>query len=189
MDAVEFALAEIEAIKGIIAKIDPAQLEKFAGEITGAKHIFIGGTGRSLLFMKGFAMRLMQTNHKTCLVGDACTPSVRPGDLLIVASGRGTTAVTLELVRKAKLQGARTAVITMNPDAPIPKECHCVVAVSKFSPPAKSDRPEMVFIKENLSGNLVEAAIVLITDGVVANIMKQNGITGETVAYNHANLE
>jgi 6-phospho-3-hexuloisomerase len=189
MNAIEVALAEIEVLKDIIIKTDPVQVEKFVDEVITAKRIFIGGAGRSLLFMKGFAMRLMQTNHKVYLVGDACTPRVQSGDLLIVASGRGTTAVTLELVRKAKSKGARTAVITMNPDAPIPRECNCIVALSKTMPVAEGDRPEMLFIKENLSGNFVEAAIVLITDGVIAGIMKQCGITGEVIADNHANLE
>jgi 6-phospho-3-hexuloisomerase len=189
MNAVEEALAEMAVLKDIIANVDSAETSKLADEITAARRIFVGGAGRSLLSMKGFAMRLMQTNHETYLVGEVCTPSVQPGDLLIVASGRGTTKVTLDLVLKAKSHGARTAVITMNRDAPIPNECHCVVVIPKTPPVAEGENSIITFAKKNLPGNFAEAAITLILDGVTAELMERVGQTGDTINANHANLE
>jgi 6-phospho-3-hexuloisomerase len=189
MNAIETALAEIDVLKEIISHTDALQINGFVDEISSAKRVFIGGAGRSFLSMKGFAMRLMQTNHTAYLVGEVCTPSIQNGDILIVASGRGTTAVTLELVRKAKSHGARTAVITMNPDTPIPRECHCVVVLPKTPPPAKDERAASSFVKKNLPGNFPEAAITLLLDGVIAELMVRKGLTGETINCNHANLE
>jgi 6-phospho-3-hexuloisomerase len=189
MNAIETALAEIDVLREIISKADSGRIKKLIDEISSATRIFIGGAGRSLLSMKGFAMRLTQTNHTAYLVGEVCTPSVQQGDLLIVASGRGTTAVTLELVRKAKSHGARTAVITMNPDAPIPQECDCVVTLPKTPPAAEHEPASLSFVKKNLPGNFPEAAITLLLDGVIVELMERGGLTGETINSNHANLE
>jgi 6-phospho-3-hexuloisomerase len=189
MNAVEVALAEIDELKEMLSKTKPEQTKALAGEIAGAKRIFIGGAGRSLLSMRGFAMRLMQTGFTTYLVGEVCTPSIQSGDLLFVASGRGTTSVTLELVRKAKAHGARTAVITMNEDAPIPKECDCVLVLPRPSPDAPNDSAALSFAKKNLPGNFPEAVIMLSLDGVIADLMERGGLTGEIINKNHANLE
>jgi 6-phospho-3-hexuloisomerase len=189
MNAIETALAEIDVLREIISNTGSDRIEKLIDEISSAKRIFIGGAGRSLLSMRGFAMRLMQTNHTAYLVGEVCTPSIQQGDLLIVASGRGTTAVTLELVRKAKSHGARTAVITMNPDAPIPRECDCIVVLPKTPPIAEHEAAALSFVKRNVPGNFPEAAITLVLDGVIAELMERRELTGETINRNHANLE
>ena len=189
MNAKELALGEIKALEEILSHVDTAQTDQLVREITQAKRIFIGGAGRSLLSMKGFAMRLMQTAHETFLVGEVCTPSVQPGDLLIVGSGSGKTPVTLEVVRKAKSHGARTAVITMHPDAPIPKECDRVVTLLETPPVSHEDSEALAFAKANLGGNFSEAAVTLAMDGVIGQLMKENGQTGETIMFYHANLE
>ena len=74
MNAKEIALGEIKALAEILSHVDTAQTDQLVREITQAKRIFIGGAGRSLLSMKGFAMRLMQTAHETFLVGGGMHP-------------------------------------------------------------------------------------------------------------------
>ena len=97
MTAKQMAQAELVALQQIVDGLKDADTEALEKEIAQAKRIFVGGAGRSLLSMKGFAMRLMQTGHETYLVGEVCTPSVQPGDLLIVGSGSGETKVTLDV--------------------------------------------------------------------------------------------
>ncbi|WP_343210595.1 SIS domain-containing protein [Anaerolentibacter hominis] len=189
MNARDAALAEWNAICEMIGGIDPNETDSLAQEIKKAGRIFIGGAGRSLLSMKGFAMRLMQTGHETYLVGEVCTPSIQPGDLLIVGSGSGNTQVTLDVVHKAKQHGARTAVLTMHPEARIPRACDCVVAIPPIPEVNNPEDRAEVFMKGNLQGNFSEAALTLILDGVVACRMEMDGLTGGLIRKNHANLE
>jgi len=76
MTAKQMAQAELVALQQIVDGVKDADTGALEKEIAQAKRIFVGGAGRSLLSMKGFAMRLMQTGHETYLVGEVCTPSV-----------------------------------------------------------------------------------------------------------------
>lgn len=189
MTAKEISLEELQTLENMICGLDSTQAAALINEIASAKRIFVGGAGRSLLSMKGFAMRLMQTGHQTFLVGEVCTPSIQPGDLLIVGSGSGLTQVTLDVVNKAKNHGARAAVLTMHPDAPIPEACDCVLAIPEIPAVSTQDSEASAFAKKNLAGNFNEAAITLILDGIIGALMHGNSQTGDTIKHYHANLE
>ena len=68
--AKQIAGAELSVLQFMVDGVDEQQLRELVEEIKAAKRIFVGGAGRSLLSMKGFAMRLMQTAHETYLVGE-----------------------------------------------------------------------------------------------------------------------
>jgi len=189
MKAVKAGLEELTVLTEIISGVKEEETSNLVEEIMKANRVFIGGAGRSLLSMKGFAMRLMHVKHITYLVGEVCTPSVQPGDLLIVASGRGTTKVTLDLVRKAKSHGARTAVLTMHPDAPIPQTCDLVLTIPETPAVKVQDSEELSFAKVNLPGNFPELAISVVLDGVIAELMGCENTDGAVLNFMHANLE
>ncbi|MDR0362718.1 MAG: SIS domain-containing protein [Planctomycetota bacterium] len=188
MNAVLYALAEFDVIRRQAAGVDPAACEAFVDELRAARRVFVGGAGRSLLSMKMFAMRLMQTNHAAFMVGEVCTPSIGRGDLLVVSSGKGATPVTLEMVRKARKNGARTALITGNPDGGIAAEADVVLAVPPPSADGE-DAAEAVFMKRNLPGNFFETACIVVGDGLIARIMEREGLDESVIMRNHANLE
>lgn len=188
MTAKDIALSELHTLQEIIKDVKDIELKALMKEINAAKRIFIGGAGRSLLSMKSFAMRLMQTGYETYLVGEVCTPSIQPGDLLIVGSGSGKTEIVLSLVKKAKSHGARTAVLTMHTDSPIALEANCVVAIKKTPPVRDTDEYATVFAK-NMPGNFNEAALILVLDGIIGCLMEEKKQTIETIRYYHANLE
>ena len=189
MNAVDVAVAETKELSVILAGVDPAETTALADEILSANRIFVGGAGRTFLSMRTFAMRLMQIGIECHLVGEVCTPSIYEGDLLAVASISGTTSVTLNVVQKAKLHGARTAVLTANPGAPIPSACDCVVILPRSLDSTNGEDKALVFSKLHTPGNIPEAAVTLILDGVIAELMERQGITGEILLANHANLE
>ena len=60
MTAKQMAQAELVALQQIVDGLKDADTGALEKEIAQAKRIFVGGAGRSLLSMKGFAMRLMQ---------------------------------------------------------------------------------------------------------------------------------
>lgn len=189
MNAVDVSLEEIRALKEMISGIEEEDTRNLIREIQRANRIFIGGAGRSLLSMKNFAMRLMQTKHTTYLVGEVCTPSIQEGDLLLVASGKGHTKVTLELVKKAKGNGARTAVLTQHPEAPVPQAADCIVAIPVTPGGGSDDSNELAFTKKNLPGNIPELAITIVLDGITAALMESDGQDGSVIDFMHANLE
>ena len=189
MEAKNISLEELEAITELIKGTKTEELTALVKEIQKAERIFIGGAGRSLLAMKAFAMRLMQIDLETHLTGEVCTPAVKAGDLLIVASGKGRTGVTLELVKKAKSHGARTAVITQHPEAPIPQQCDCVVGIPLTPEVKPADSVEAEFTKTQMPGNIPEAGIMILTDGIIAKLMEEAGQDGAVIDDRHANLE
>ena len=189
MTAKDIALSELHTLQEIIKDVKDIELKALMKEINAAKRIFIGGAGRSLLSMKSFAMRLMQTGHETYLVGEVCTPSIQPGDLLIVGSSSGKTEIVLCLVKKAKSHGARTAVLTMHTDSPIALEANCVVAIKETPPIRDTDEYATVFAKKNMPGNFNEVALILVLDGIIGCLMEEKKQTIETIRYYHANLE
>ncbi|CCX67369.1 3-hexulose-6-phosphate isomerase [Firmicutes bacterium CAG:791] len=189
MTAKQIAQAELVALNRIIDELNDVDTEALEKEISKAKRIFVGGAGRSLLSMKGFAMRLMQTGHETYLVGEVCTPSVQAGDLIIVGSGSGETKVTLDVVRKARSHGARAVVLTMHGESPIAQTCDRVIVIPGIPAVSTEDDEAAIFVKKNLVGNFFEASVTLVLDGIISALMVQNGQTGEVIRYNHANLE
>ncbi len=186
MNSVEFSLAQIDIVRRQVAGVSPAVCEMLADEMRAARRVFVAGAGRTLLSMKMFAMRLMQTNHPAFLVGEVCTPAVGRGDLLIAGSGSGGTAVTLEVVRKAKKHGARVALITANPEGSIAAEAGIVLAIP---PPPAGDAADAAFMTRNLPGNFFETACLLVADGLIARIMEREELGWADIMRNHANLE
>ena len=189
MNAVECGLAEMDILRRQVEKIDPTACERMVDELQAARRIFVGGAGRSLLCMRMFAMRLMQTNHVAYMVGEVCTPSIGEGDLLVVSSGKGETQVTLEVARKARAAGARVALITANPAGSIAGLADAVLAIPPADPVAEGDAAVVAFMKRNLPGNYYETASIIATDGLIARIMEREGLTHDSVMRNHANLE
>ena len=189
MKAKDISVSEAKMLLKMTEQLKDDELLSLIEAIEGARRIFVGGAGRSLLSMKGFAMRLMQTEHETYLVGEVCTPSIGEGDLLIVGSGSGKTEVTLAVVRKAKMHGARTAVLTQHPDSPIAEECDVVVTVPGTPGEDPADTETDIYGKTNQPGNYAEAALTLTLDGIVGAMMFRNGQDFRTVRRMHANLE
>ena len=189
MNAREISVSEAKMLRKMVEQLRDDELMSLIEAIEGAKRIFVGGAGRSLLSMKGFAMRLIQTEHETYLVGEVTTPAIHEGDLLIVGSGSGKTEVTLAGVKKAKSHGAKTAVLTQHPDSPIANECDVVVTVPGTPADDPSDDETDRYGKTNQPGNYSEAALTLTLDGVVGELMFRRGQDFRTVRKMHANLE
>ncbi len=189
MNARDISVSEAKMLGKMVALLKDDELMGLIEAIEGANRIFVGGAGRSLLSMKGFAMRLMQTEHETYLVGEVTTPAIGEGDLLIVGSGSGKTEVTLAVVKKAKSHGAKTAVLTQHPDSPIAMECDVVVTVPETPADDPSDSETDRYGKVNQPGNYAEAALTLTLDGVVGALMYRSGQDFRTVRRMHANLE
>ena len=96
--------------------VQEGDAEKVVAMILSAPRIFVLGLGRSGLILRMFAMRLMQIGLRAYVVGDATTPAIGAGDLLIVLSGSGRTETVLLLARKAKEHGLTAVLVSSDKD-------------------------------------------------------------------------
>lgn len=193
MNATNYAVSAAEEIKEQLETVKSEQIVTFEKEILDAKRVFVCGAGRSLLAMKFFAMRLMQFEIVTYLVGEVCTPSIGKGDLLIVGSGSGSTPTMYTVAEKAKKAGARVALVTLNSEGKIAQLSDCVVQVGTRKIPESAMKYEEYdrdnFITVRPSGNISELATAILLDCVACRLMLQRHMDLQTLKNNHANLE
>jgi 6-phospho 3-hexuloisomerase len=86
--------------------VNEDQLEQFAEAIRSTQRIFLLGKGRTGLIVEMFAMRLVHLGFQAYVIGQSTTPKYSPEDMLILASGSGTTE-GLMLHRTASAAGWR----------------------------------------------------------------------------------
>src|SRR4029453_13838738 len=98
--------------------IDYSQVSRLADKINGAERVFLTGAGRSGLALRMAAMRLMHLGKTVHVAGETTTPAISAGDLLVVASGSGTTSGVVKAAQTALAAGAQLAAITTNSTSP-----------------------------------------------------------------------
>ncbi|MGA2848410.1 MAG: hypothetical protein ABSE46_05400 [Terracidiphilus sp.] len=82
-------LTELERTLAAVSESEIAAAQRM---IQAANRLFLMGAGRTGLALKMAAMRLMHLGLIVHVAGEATTPAIGPDDLLLVASGSGTTA-------------------------------------------------------------------------------------------------
>ena len=82
-------------------KVPVEPLEALADAVLGAKRIFVAGAGRAGFAARAFALRLMHLGLTVYFVGEPTTPSIGPGDLLVINSGSGETESLAIMARRA----------------------------------------------------------------------------------------
>src|SRR5690349_22127391 len=120
------ALTEIGSVFGRIA---PGTADGMCAEILKARRIACYGVGREGLMMKALCMRLMHLGLGAHVVGDMTTPPVGPGDLLLVSAGPGEFSTVLALMTVARKAGARTVVVTAQPEGTAARRADAVAVL------------------------------------------------------------
>ncbi|MBI1281124.1 MAG: 6-phospho-3-hexuloisomerase [Anaerolineaceae bacterium] len=181
---VDVVVDEVSAALKTVSADEVAELQR---EIMGAKRIFIAGKGRSGLFMRAFAMRLMHLGLHVYVVDDVTTPGIAADDVLIMASGSGRTASLVHYASKAKEIGASVALITAYPDSPVGHHADKVVRIP--APTSKVEASSSEPHSAQPMANLFEQTLVLMLDICTLQLMKALSKTGEQMFARHANLE
>lgn len=164
--------------------IDESQLNDLERRVEEAERVFVAGAGRSGLMIRGLAMRLMHLGLEAYVVGETVTPAAAPGDLLIIASGSGSTGTLVAIATKAKrVIGCDVALITTRPDSLIGRVADCVVEVPAVSTKVEGyeDGPRSV----QPGSSTFEQSVLLVCDAIVADL----GGSNEQLMSLHANLE
>jgi 6-phospho-3-hexuloisomerase len=177
MNFSEFSDKIMDEFNSILQQVDEKSAERMLEGILFSERIFLFGMGRSGLVIYPFAMRLMQMEVQVYMVGDATTPAIRKGDLLIVVSGSGETSVTYHVATRAKSFGAQVYLITCRTESRI------------------SGIADLALVLPETARNILplrsafEGGVYIFFDVLVNMIMERKGITRDEMMKRHSNLE
>lgn len=159
-------------------------LDALAELISAAPRVFIHGAGRSGLALRMTAMRLMHLGLQVHIVGDTTTPAIRAGEVLLTASGSGTTAGVLRAAEEAKGAGADIAAITADAASPLAELATVAVLLSAAT---KSDRSAQA--SDQYAGSLFEQGVALLGDALFHGLWSRSHQSADDLWPRHANLE
>ncbi|WP_131678970.1 6-phospho-3-hexuloisomerase [Arcticibacter eurypsychrophilus] len=152
--------------------------------IQESERIFLVATGRSGLALRGAAMRFMHLGRSVFVVGDTTTPAIRKNDLLIAASGSGTTSLIVKAAEKASALGVKIVALTTAPLSPLAKLADHTVFI-----PAAGKQETGGDKSKQFAGSLFEQFLLLLMDVVFHSLWKLEGKPAEELWERHANLE
>jgi 6-phospho-3-hexuloisomerase len=168
----------------LLNQIDFDQVNVLVDQIKKADHVFIVAAGRSGFSMRSAAMRLMHLGLQVYFVGDTTTPAIQKGDLLIAASGSGTTSTIVKAAEKAVAAEATVVALTTQEHSPLAKIAHHLVYI-----PAAEKQDHENSRSRQYAGSLFEQFLLLLTDAVFQSLWKSAGTPAEELWERHANLE
>jgi 6-phospho-3-hexuloisomerase len=172
---------EVLATAGALHRGELAAVARLIAE---APRIVVAGAGRSGLVLRMAAMRLMHLGLDVHVAGDTTTPAIREGDLLIAASGSGTTAGVVRAASTAAAVGARVAVYTTDPGSPLAARADAVVVI-----PAARKTDHGGAVSRQYSGSLFEQVLLVAAEAVFQSLWDADGTPAEELWLRHANLE
>lgn len=174
-------------LDNVFKGLDEDQLQNLENRVRKADKIFVSGAGRSLMMIRGFAMRLMHMGFEVYVVGETVTPAIEPDDLLVIASGSGETGTLMVMAEKCKKIGAGLAVLTTNPSSAIGRLADCIVEIKAAS--TKSEENKKISIQPG--ANTFEQSVLLIGDAMIIDMISNKGLeeNNRILMKRHANLE
>ncbi|WP_316839883.1 6-phospho-3-hexuloisomerase [Pedobacter gandavensis] len=168
----------------LLKQIDFNEVATLANTIKTANRIFIIAAGRSGFAMRSAAMRLMHLGLNAHFVGETTTPAIQEGDLLIAASGSGTTSSIVKAAEKAKSVGARVVALSTQTQSPL-----SIIADQLILIPAAEKEDHEGSRSRQYAGSLFEQFLLLLTDAVFQSLWKMDDTPNAELWKRHANLE
>ncbi|EYT66185.1 3-hexulose-6-phosphate isomerase [Curtobacterium flaccumfaciens UCD-AKU] len=174
----------VREVGDLAARLDDAPAQRALDLIEGADRVFVHGAGRSGLALRMTAMRLMHLGLDAHVVGEVTTPAIRQGDLLLVASGSGTTTGIVQAARTAHEVGASVVALSTTDDSPLSELADVTIVLPAAT---KTDRSGTA--SAQYAGGLFEQAVALVGDAVFHALWARGGQSADDLWPRHANLE
>jgi 6-phospho-3-hexuloisomerase len=174
-------LHELERTLAVVSEAEIAVAQRM---ILTANRVFVMGAGRTGLALKMAAMRLMHLGLVVHVAGEVTSPAIGCGDLLLVASGSGTTAGPVHAAEVAVKAGARVLALTATPASKLGELAQGLVVIPAA---AKEDRGGMM--SEQYAGALFEQSALLVMDAMFQAMWHEWGESADELWKRHANLE
>lgn len=167
-----------------LAVQDTASLRAAVELVETSRRVFVHGAGRSGLGLRMTAMRLMHLGLDVYVVGETTSPAIREDDLLVCASGSGSTPGVVRAAKTARAAGARVLAITTDPESSLSQLSEVTLVVPAAS---KTDRSQL--ITSQYAGSLFEQVVVLLGDALFDVLWHRTGASADELWPRHANLE
>jgi 6-phospho-3-hexuloisomerase len=188
LPAVDSALAQIAdehaRLTSAVLAEDRGDLARAIGLLGSAPRIFVHGAGRSGLALRMVAMRLMHLGRTVHVVGETTTPAIGTGDLLLTASGSGTTASVVRAAETATRAGARVLSVSTTRQSALAELSTVVIVLPAAH---KTDRSQAA--SAQYAGSLFEQGVLQLGDALFHTLWQQGGRSADDLWPSHANLE
>jgi 6-phospho-3-hexuloisomerase len=175
---------ELDSVVERVVRDDQNALADIAELIAHAPRVFVLGAGRSGLALRMTAMRLMHLGLEVHVVGEVTTPAIAAGDLLLTASGSGTTGGIVRAAQTAASLGARVAVLTTEGESPLARLADAAIVI-----PAAGKLDRSGTASAQYAGGLFEQSVVLIGDALFHALWQRSGQSADELWPRHANIE
>lgn len=183
-DALGLVADELRALVDAVRAADQAPFERALTLLTDVDRVFVHGAGRSGLALRMTAMRLMHLGLRVHVVGEVTTPAIGRGDVLLVASGSGTTGGIVQAARTAADVGARVLAVSTTEDSPL-----AAVAEATLVLPAATKTDRSGTASAQYAGSLFEQGVALLGDALFHALWQRSGHSADDLWPRHANLE
>ena len=177
--------AALGELRDAARRVPDAALDALADEILAAGRVSCAANGRELLMLRAFAMRLMHLGLDVHVAADVTAKPLGPGDLLLVVCGPGKLATMDAMLAVGRAAGARTLVVTAQPDGETSRRADAVVHL-----PAQTMADDAVGSASVLPmGTLFEWLELVFFDAVAVRLRERTGQTLDEIRARHTNLE
>jgi 6-phospho-3-hexuloisomerase len=169
----------------LLRKLDGRAVDHFVQSLRGARAVFFSAQGRAGYVLRCFCVRLMHLGYQVYFCGDTNTPAITRDDLLVVLSGSGETAWTIEAVKSAKRYHARTYGILGNLDSRSGRLVDWSVHLPGTTKLGRPGEPPSL----QMAGSLFEQSAFFLLEAVVLGLCQEKeGEIGEPLSR-HAVIE
>lgn len=181
VESTRLVLGEVDRV---CAGIDSDAWSRAGDLVLRAPTVFTIGGGRSGLALQMAAMRLMHLGLSIHVVGETTAPAIGADDVLVAASGSGTTGRVVRAAQKARECGGSVVALTTAPDSPLAAEASEVLEISAAD---KQDFDGTV--SGQYAGSLFEQCVLMLTDSLFHTLWQAGGQRATDLWRAHANLE
>ena len=176
--------AIIKELNRTLTALSEPQIHAAVQCLLSARRVFFVGAGRSRLALEMAAMRMMHLGLTVYVAGEVVTPAIEQNDLLVVASGSGTTAGPVRAAQVAKEVGAGVLALTTAPSSKLG-----TLATTVLTIPAAVKHGDRGDNSIQYAGALFEQTVLLLMDTIFHEMWHQRGLSAEELWHRHANLE
>ena len=183
VQSAELILGELGAT---LPRADRNDYETLLTELTRpGRRVLLMGVGRVMISLKAWVKRLCHLGIDMNYVGSENEQPLREGDLLVVGSSSGESALPVAIAKIAKRLGAEVFYIGCSPQSTIAGLAnHKLILYGRTKFAAETEFPS----KQPMS-SLFEQQLFLLGDVIALDIMERNGWTEADIKAHHANLE
>ncbi len=175
----------IDELTRVFDRLNESELDSLIDEMIQPRRILVIGVGRMMISLKAWVKRMVHLGLDINYVGSVTEGPLHEGDLLIVASSSGESAVPKTIALIAKEKKACIVYIGCSPGSAVERIADyrvLLVGRTKFSRDGE-------FQSAQPMSTLVEQQLYLLGDMLALEIMKRKGLSEHDVKGNHANLE